>query len=173
MPEHEALDRAISCAFTGHRPELLPWGTAEDDPRCVELKAKLDRRLGELYDRGFRHFLCGMAKGADFYFGEAVLRLKDAHPDVRLEAAVPFPEQSAHWSRADRERHRALLARCDLETLIQQTYTQTCMQRRNRYMVDHAACLLAVYNGRPEASGTLNTISYALQKGVPVDILEV
>lgn len=167
------MRRAVSCAFTGHRPASLPWGEAEDDPGCLALKARLDALLEEVYGQGFRHFLCGMAKGADLYFCESVLRLRRAHPDVMLEAAVPFPGQSERWSARDRARYRDLLAQCDLETLIQHFHSPGCMQRRNRYMVDHAGLLIAVFNGSPAASGTLNTIHYAMEQGVRVELLEV
>ena len=53
------------CAFTGHRPERLPWGRNEDDLRCAALKTLLRRTVREVYDRGFHTFLCGMARGCD------------------------------------------------------------------------------------------------------------
>lgn len=169
----EQMDRAVSCAFTGHRPGALPWGADESDPRCVALKARLDELLRQVYQEGCRHFICGMARGADFYFCEGVIRLRGELPGIVLEAAVPFAEQSRRWSGEDRERHRELLAQCDMETLIQQLHSPTCMHRRNRYMVDHASRLIAVYNGQPGASGTLHTIHYAMRQGLRVDILEV
>lgn len=169
----EQMDRAASCAFTGHRPGSLPWGEDEGDPRCLALKARLDELLRQTYQEGCRHFICGMARGADFYFCEGVIALRQTFDDIVLEAAVPFAGQSSRWSRKDQERYRRLLAQCDLETLIQQYHSPTCMQRRNRYMVDHAGRLIAVYNGQPSASGTLNTIQYAFQQGLKVDILEV
>ena len=51
------------CAFTGHRPEHLPWRTDETDARCAALKAVLQREVSALYQRGFSAFLCGMARG--------------------------------------------------------------------------------------------------------------
>ena len=33
--------RERTCCFTGHRPEKLPWGWDEGDPRCRRLKEKL------------------------------------------------------------------------------------------------------------------------------------
>ena len=33
--------RPVTCCFTGHRPEKLPWGDDEADPRCRALKRKL------------------------------------------------------------------------------------------------------------------------------------
>ncbi len=171
MAEEAKMDRAVTCAFTGHRPGALPWREDESDPRCLALKARLDQAVERAYAQGCRHFICGMAKGADVYFCEAVIKLRAAHPDVRLEAAVPFPGQSDRWNRADRERYQRLLSQCDFETLIQQTRSPGCMHRRNRYMVDHAGLVIAVFNGRPEHSGTLATLNYAMLQGVRTDIL--
>ena len=58
--------RPCTCCFTGHRPEKLPWGSDETDPRCTALKRKLYDALEAAYDEGMRHFICGMARGCDF-----------------------------------------------------------------------------------------------------------
>ena len=58
-------DRETSCCFTGHRPQHLPWGTNEDDPRCAALKEELRQRLAGIYESGYRHFISGMAIGCD------------------------------------------------------------------------------------------------------------
>ena len=68
--------RSVTCCFTGHRPNKLPWGNNEGDPRCLRLKEELAARLDGVYQAGFRHFLCGMALGCDLYFAEAVLTLR-------------------------------------------------------------------------------------------------
>ena len=60
--------RQVSCSFTGHRPEKLPWGDTEADMRCGELKKWLLAAVLAAYEQGFRHFLCGMARGCDFWF---------------------------------------------------------------------------------------------------------
>lgn len=158
--------REKTCCFSGHRPERLPWGATEGTPRCAALKTRLRLAVEQAYDRGMRHFICGMARGCDFYFAEAVLALRRERPDITLEAAIPCSTQARNWPEADQRRYRALLANCDLETLIQDRYTQGCMQRRNRYMVDHSALLIAVYDGSP-TGGTFGTIHYALQRKVP------
>ena len=49
-------------------------------------------------------FICGMARGCDFYFAEAVLALRQERGDVTLEAAIPCPTQTDGWSGADRTR---------------------------------------------------------------------
>ncbi|MFQ9412552.1 MAG: SLOG family protein [Evtepia gabavorous] len=94
------------------------------------------------------------------------------HPEVTLEAAIPFAGQANHWSAADQRRRMTLLDQCDLETVVQHTYTPGCMNRRNRYMVDRSSLLIAVYDGIPQG-GTLNTLSYAMGKGVRTVILPV
>lgn len=162
----------ITCCFSGHRPSRLPWGTQEDDPRCLALRARLEKAVAEAYAAGYRHFLCGMAQGADLYFCEEVLRLRELHPEVTVEAAVPFAGQADHWPESDRQRRQALLDRCNYETVIQHTYTAGCMHRRNRYMVDRSSRLIAVYDGVPRG-GTMNTLSYAMRKGVDTVILDV
>ena len=121
------------------------------------------------YAEGFRHFICGMAQGCDLYFAEAVLSLREKCPDVTLEAAIPCPSQAEGWPQADWLRYRSILNRCDYETMVQDHYSPGCMQRRNRYMVDHSALIIAVYDGC--SGGTRSTLEYAILQQVPfVDI---
>lgn len=160
-----------TCCFTGHRPEKLPWRDDEGDPRCLDLKLRLGRAVEETYRQGKRHFLCGMALGADFYFCEAVLDLRARHSDVTLEACIPCEEQPNRWREADRERYFDLIARCDRETMIQKHYDKGCMLRRNRYMVDRSSTLIAVFDGM--LGGTMYTIRYAEKRDLEVVVLDV
>ena len=163
--------RALTCCFTGHRPQKLPWGGNEEDPRCLALKAELAARLEGLYELGCRRFLCGMAIGCDMYFAEAVLALRETHPDLRLEAAIPFGDQPGRWNEKQRRRYNALIDAADGVTVLQTVYTGDCMMRRNRWMVDRSGILLACYDGRP--GGTMNTILYAERAGVRVVLIEL
>ena len=126
---------------TGHGKEAFPWtllspaaspatappgfpgDATRPTPGAWPLKARLDQALEEAHRQGFRHFLCGMAQGADLYFCQAVLDLRQRHPEVTLEAAIPFAGQADHWSAADQRRRMTLLDQCDLETVVQHTYT--------------------------------------------------
>ena len=63
------------------------------------------------------------------------------------------------------------MERCDGETLLQHHYDRGCMLRRDRYLVDHASLLIAVYDGM--LGGTMYTLSYAMKKGVETVILDV
>ena len=70
------------------------------------------------------------------------------------------------WPAEERARWQRLLENCDYETMVQNQYSPGCMMRRNRYMVDHASLLIAVYAG--QSGGTRSTVEYALRRGVPV-----
>ena len=134
--------------------------------RCAALKERLRSVAESAVQEGFEHFLCGMAEGCDLYFCEIMLALREKYPHITLEAALPCPSQSEHWSEASQARYRSLLERCDYETMVSQTYSSGCMQRRNRYMVDHSSLLIAVHDGLP--GGTRSTIEYAISRGVSV-----
>ena len=158
--------RPVSCCFSGHRPAKLPWGSDEDDLRCVALKRRLWDAMEAAYAEGYRHFICGMAQGCDFYFCELALQLRQKYGDVSVEAAIPCATQSASWGGADQQRWRQLVDACDYETLVSDTYSSTCMQRRDRYMVDHASLLIAAFDG--SVGGTRYTVEYALRRGISI-----
>jgi len=158
--------RSETCSFSGYRPEKLPWGVDETDPRCFALKREIDDTILRLADSGIRHFLCGMARGSDTYFCEAVLKLRAQRPEITLEAAIPCEEQAARWRESDRRRYFELVAQCDIETYVSRQYTRDCMTKRNRYMVDNSSVIVAVYDGK--FGGTMHTIEYAARCGLRV-----
>ena len=155
------------CAFTGHRPERLPWGLNEADPRCAALKTLLRRTVREVYDRGFHTFLCGMARGCDQYFAEAVLAVKaDGARDAQLCAMIPCPSQPDGWDDSSIARYWALLDACDQIEVLEPAYTPGCMLRRNRAMVQRASLLISVFDGTP--GGTASTLRFAAKQGIEI-----
>lgn len=149
-----------TCAFTGHRPQNLPFGFNEENECCINLKKTLREQIINLIENeGVTHFISGMAIGVDMYAAEIVLDLKARYPNITLESAIPCETQAVKWSMAQRERYYDIAARCDKETMLQSRYSPDCMDKRNRYMVDHADFIIAVWDGRP--SGTGKTVTYA------------
>lgn len=153
-------------AFAGHRPEKLPWGMEERDPRCAALKIQIAHAVEEASHRGHTTFLCGMARGCDFWFAEAVLTLKQDRPELRLEAYLPCPSQPDRWRPEDQERYERLLMECDAVHMAESAYSEGCMLRRNRMMVDRCQELLTVWDG--SRGGTAAAIRYAKRLGKPV-----
>ena len=43
-----------TCAFTGHRPQNLPWQFNEADTNCLKLKQILNQQISQLAENGFR-----------------------------------------------------------------------------------------------------------------------
>lgn len=165
-------DIQTTCCFTGHRAAKLPWKYNEADSRCIQLKTQIYDAVEAVYEAGIRHYICGMANGGDLYFGEAVLQLRKKHPEITLEAAIPYAGQAEHWSPALRTRWQTLSEESDYQTLVSQVYTPDCMHRRNQYMVDNSSVVIAAFNG--SSGGTMNTLLYAIRSKreiiqIPVD----
>ena len=221
-------DRLTTVAFTGHRTYGGQAATA------------LRATVGELYARGFRTFLCGMAMGFDLAAAEAVLACRDSQtasalspaaasaaafpsvaasaavppasvfspaaasvaafpsvaasaavppasafspavdsvsaffpephsphmpmPGLRLVAVIPFRGQESRFPAADRERFRRVLAAADHSVTLSPSYHAGCYAVRNNYLVEHAALLVAWYDGSP--GGTHYTVRRALVRGL-------
>ncbi len=158
------------CAFTGHRPRKFPWGYNEADGRCVTLKETLAKEIAKLVDAGYTDFLSGMAEGTDAWAALAVLALKKENPALRLHCILPCEGQADEWSASARERYFSILEQADEVVYVSREYHDGCMLKRNRYLVDHAACLLAVYNGEWRG-GTAMTVRYAQKLGREITIL--
>lgn len=164
-------DRAITCCFTGHRAEKLPWRYNENDRACLALKERIFDSVEAAWFAGYRHFICGMATGADMYFCEAVLQLREEREGVTVEAAIPYEGQSDKWDAETRKRYFRLVTECDRQTVLQSRYTADCMMERNRYMVDRSSLLIAAYGGA--GGGTMHTMLYAMRSGVRIVELEI
>ena len=151
------------CAFTGHRPYKFPWRYDETDSRCVALKAVLAEQIAALAARGFTQFLSGMAEGTDAWCAQAVLALRKKNPAVKLHCILPCTTQSEKWAASSRALYRSILEQADSVVYVSRDYHKDCMLERNRFLVDHAAVLLAVYNGE-RRGGTAATVRYARKK---------
>ena len=158
------------CAFTGHRPKKFPWGYNEADTRCVTLKRAIDEEIAKLVESGYTDFLSGMAEGADTWAALAVLALKKENPALKLHCILPCEGQADEWSASARELYFSILEQADEVVYVNQAYSKDCMLKRNRYLVDHAACLLAVYDGEWRG-GTAMTVRYARKLGRKIIVL--
>lgn len=155
------------CCFTGHRPQKLPFRFNEDDERCKKLKKALFSEIEMMITKyNVTLFISGMAIGVDMYAAEAVLQMKKHYPNILLEAAVPCENQAVKWNTQLRNRYDDIINRCDIKTILQTDYSNDCMQKRNRYMVDKSEWVIAVWDGTP--SGTGKTVKYAEGRGVNI-----
>ena len=163
--------RRKSCAFTGHRPRKFPWRYDETDERCVKLKEALAEQIEKLVADGFMDFLSGMAEGVDTWAAEIVLALRKQNPTLKLHCILPCREQADKWSNSARERYRVILEQADSIVYVNQVYRKNCMLERNRFLVNHADLLLAVYNGE-QRGGTAATVRSARKQSKEIVILD-
>lgn len=161
------MQNSLCACFTGHRPHRLAWGYDESDLRCKELKLELLRSVYDAANSGYQRFYCGMALGVDLYAAETVLAMKNVLPELSLHCVLPCRGQADAWPPASRQRHRNILALADSVTVLNEAYHDRCMQERNRYMVDRATLLIAVYDG-VSLGGTRQAIEYARKKGIEI-----
>ena len=159
------------CAFTGHRPRKFPWKYDEADSRCVALKAVLAEQITALVDAGFTQFLSGMAEATDTWSALSVLSLREKNPAIKLHCILPCKEQADKWSASSRDLYHSILDRADSIVYVSRTYYKNCMLDRNRFLVDHAAALLAVYNGE-RRGGTAATMRYAQKVGREIIVID-
>ena len=159
-----------SCAFTGHRPRKLPWGYDETADGCIRLKEALAKQITSLAVAGYTDFLSGMAEGTDTWAALTVLALRENNPTLKLHCILPHKGQADKWSALAREVYNRILMQADSVVYVSENYHQGCMLERNRYMVDHADMLLAVYNGKWKG-GTAATVRYAQKQGREIIIM--
>ena len=159
------------CAFTGHRPSKFVWRYNETDARCMALKTALAEQIAKLADVGYTDFFSGMAEGTDTWAALAVLVMKKVNPSLKLHCVLPCEGQADRRSDSARELYFSILEQADEVVYVGREYSKDCMLKRNRYLVDHAACLLAVYNGEWRG-GTAMTVRYAQKLGRKIIVLD-
>ena len=95
MQKHKTL------AFTGHRPESLPFGENELSASAIRIKTLLADEIMRCAAHGYDTFLAGGARGGDILFAEQVLFVKGLeYPDIRLITVVPHEGQANNWTEA-------------------------------------------------------------------------
>ena len=110
------------------------------------VKNVLAEQINFLYRQGITNFYTGCALSIDLWAGEAVLTLMELHPEIKLHCVVPFAAQDQKWTPEQQDRYHALLDRSYDVILTQETYSKDCYYIRNRYLIDHADVVLAVYD---------------------------
>ena len=155
----------------GHRPKSFTWKYKETAPDCVLLKETLAAQIRLLADSGVTDWLSGMALGVDLRCAQIVLSLKEKNPALRLHCILPREGQEVKWPKAEQEQYHSMLKRADEVVYVSRDYHPDCMLERNRYMVDRASILLAVYNGTYR-SGTAMTVRYAKEHGTKIMIID-
>lgn len=161
----------LAIAVTGHRKIVPsvgmspPWPNA--NPAVREHHLNMTRAIQDwvtFQSKGFDYTDCisGLALGADQIFAQAAINLRDSGLPIRLIGASPFPSQPSNWPIASQQNYRRIISLCDHVIQVNpDPYAAWKMQARNKWMVDHAHLVLAIWDGTQQG-GTWNCIQYAL-----------
>lgn len=146
--------RSNACCFTGHR--------CLSAAHRALLPDRLETQIKALIDRGVCDFITGGARGFDTLAALAVLKVRSEIPSIRLLLALPCKEQTKGWTRREQALYEDILKRADDVHYLSEHYTKTCMQQRNRYMVDHSEN--CVFYLTAQRGGTYQTVAYAIRQ---------
>lgn len=154
-----------ACAVTGHRPTRFKFKYQEDYSLCKKIKKRMSEQLKRLYEEeGIRRIYVGGTLGVDMWAGEITLRLKETpgYEDIELAVVLPFPGHDQKWDDRSRRRLDFLIRHSAEYFTIGESDCRDSYVKRNCYMVDHADCLLAVYdNDRSTRSDPIQAVGYA------------
>lgn len=104
MTENEK--RIHRVCFTGHRPEKLTR-----NERVI--KKNLEKEICRAIADGFNVFITGMARGADIWAAQIVLRLRNEGYSVKLMCACPYDGFEKGWEQAWQNQYQTILAAAD------------------------------------------------------------
>lgn len=149
-------------AFTGYRPEKMPFRENGRDTRYLAFQAVLNRIIVRLIERNCTRFISGVARGFDTWVAEDILALRKKNPKLKLECAIPFSGQADLWKKSDQRRRYRILTSADCSVITSEHYSETCFFIRNRYMVDKADVVVCAFDG--QSGGTAYTVDYALKQ---------
>lgn len=141
-------------AFTGHRTY---------DGKASEL---LRATIGELYNKGARHFRVGMAEGFDLAAAELVVELMASDDAIILEACIPWPTFDAHLNAEERVLYNNILKHATVVRYSDNAYHPAIFRHRNDMLVEGADTLIAWWNGAQ--SGTAYTVKRAKKLGINI-----
>ena len=145
--------RENCCCFTGHRH------IAKE--HIEKLTSNLPAMINGLANGGVTDFITGGALGFDTLAAMAVLKEREHNPDISLILALPCRKQTARWHKKDIALYNEILSLADEVIYVSEEYTNGCMLKRNRFMVDSSAhCIF--YMSVPRG-GTAYTVKYALE----------
>ena len=97
---------------------------------------------------------------------QAVLSVKETHPEVKLILVLPCENQTKYWKQQDIDVYNEIKLRADKVKVLAPHYYNGCMQKRNRHLVDCSSaciCFLTKHEG-----GTAYTVDYAKQNGLEI-----
>ena len=150
--------RDYTCCFTGHR--ALP-----PEERGA-IAYQLEQTVIMLIQAGIRFFGAGGARGFDTLAAQTILKLRRKYPHIKLILVLPCLSQTQGWRDEDIKVYESINTAADKVTYTSEKYTQGCMHKRNRHLVDHSSICVCYLT--EDWGGTAYTVNYAKKQGLKV-----
>lgn len=163
----------MKIAITGHRPNKLGNDYDLTSNFVWKIQDKLQSIITHYNDIGRDNWtpltlITGMALGVDTLFAKLAIKNKR-----RFIAAIPCLNHGDKWPKKSKEIYDQILSHelCDKHIVTHEDYNNSCMQKRNVWMVDNCDVLIAVWDGSP--GGTGNCVKYTRSKDKSVIWLKI
>lgn len=147
------------CFFTGHRIIGAKKRSIIEGWLREEILDKINHKIDV--------FITGGAVGFDTMAAEQVLFMKEDYPNIKLYLYLPCTNHDALWNENQRDRFAVIKNLADKICYVtNDVYTEGCMRKRNKAMVDVADCGIAYI--KTDHSGAAQTMKMAQEKGIDV-----
>lgn len=87
-----------------------------------------------LVSKGFKYFGTGGALGFDTIAAQAVLSVKEIHPEVKLILVLPCENQTKYWKQQDIDVYNDIRLRADKVKVLAVHYYNGCMQNKSVFI---------------------------------------
>ena len=148
------INREKACAFTGHRVVANAFN-----------KERLKEEIFNAIERGFDTFLVGMAVGFDTIAFQILEKIRETI-DIKIVACIPCKNQDLKFNIAQKKEYQRMVTSADYRIVLSESYTNTCMMDRNKFMVDNSSLLIAYVT--KTFGGSFKTKEYAKDNGIEV-----
>ncbi len=162
----------MKIAITGHRPNKLGNDYDLTSSLILSIKAEILKYVLGYKNREISfngdyvrdlQLITGMALGIDTLFAEIAIE-----HNIPFIAAIPCYNQDKLWNQATKDKYSTIINNklCCLVFVKEGEYDNSCMQKRNEWMVDNCDILIAIWDGSP--GGTANCARYAKSQDKPI-----
>lgn len=154
------INKSTTVAFTGYPTSLITY--FKNDPNLLTaISKKVEIIIRRLYQCGYTTFLSGMEEGFDTIASEAVLKLKQELPEIRLIAVIPFMEQEPFLNH-----NPAFYNGTDKVIYTSDADHPKALLMRNKYLLANCSQVVCYYDG--QHGDTERVVNDAVRLKLPI-----
>ena len=95
-----------------------------------------------------------------------MIEKKRVNPKVKLILVLPCKDQDKSWRPEQQATYSYIKAQADKIVYTSEFYSQGCMHKRNRHLVDNSSICISFLE--KQSGGTFYTFNYAMQHGLEI-----